>query len=249
MNLFITGANQGIGYYLAAQALEEGNAVSVLDVETDRLAALAAAHPGRLLCHRADVRDAEAVRRAVEATAAQFGRIDAAIHNACLCPKVQEARDSASHRAVFDVNYFGALHVTQCVLPHMRRQGGGRVFFTCSGVGITGFAGLTAYAPSKAALEALAKCCALECAGAGVTFHILHPPLTRTRSSAFLPVPPAFMADPEIVGRGLAKRLTSRRFVLCHSLLQRVQTQACYLFPIRMGRLLTRMTARCNPRA
>ena len=43
MNLFITGANQGIGYYLAAQALEEGNAVSVLDVETDRLAALAAA--------------------------------------------------------------------------------------------------------------------------------------------------------------------------------------------------------------
>lgn len=75
MNLLITGANQGIGYYLAAQALEEGNAVSVLDVETDRLAALAAAHPGRLLCHRADVRDAEAVRRAVEATAAQFGRI------------------------------------------------------------------------------------------------------------------------------------------------------------------------------
>lgn len=129
------------------------------------------------------------------------------------------------------------------------RQGGGRVFFTCSGVGITGFAGLTAYAPSKAALEALAKCCALECADAGVTFHILHPPLTRTRSSAFLPVPPAFMADPEIVGRGLAKRLTSRRFVLCHSLLQRVQTQACYLFPVRMGRLLTRMTARCNPRA
>lgn len=64
MNLLITGANQGIGYYLAAQALEEGNAVSVLDVETDRLAALAAAHPGRLLCHRADVRDAEAVRRA-----------------------------------------------------------------------------------------------------------------------------------------------------------------------------------------
>ena len=249
MNLFITGANQGIGYYLAAQALEEGNAVSVLDVETDRLAALAAAHPGRLLCHRVDVRDAEAVRRAVEATAAQFGRIDAAIHNACLCPKVQEARDSASHREVFDVNYFGALHVTQCVLPHMRRQGGGRVFFTCSGVGITGFADLTAYAPSKAALEALAKCCALECADAGVTFHILHPPLTRTRSSAFLPVPPAFMADPEVVGRGLAKRLTSRRFVLCHSLLQRVQTQACYLFPLRMGRLLTRMTARCNPRA
>lgn len=250
MNLILTGANQGIGYFLAAQALEDGHSVSVLDVETDHLTALAAAHPGRLLCHRADVRDAEAVRRAVEATEAQFGRIDAAVHNACLCPSAPlKAADDGLYREVFAVNYFGALHLTQSVLPHMRGQGGGRILFTCSGVGITGFADLTAYASSKAALEALAKCCALECADAGVSFHILHPPLTRTRSSAFLPVPPAFMADPEAVGRGLARHLTSRRFVICHTAAQWLQTQLCYLFPLQMGKLLAKMTARCGGRA
>lgn len=108
---------------------------------------------------------------------------------------------------------------------------------------------MISYALSKAALEALAKCCNLECAETGVTFPLLHPPLTRTRSSAFLPVPPAYMADPEVVGCGLAKRLSARGFVQCHSALQRVQTQICYGFPIQLGQLLTKMTARCDPRA
>ena len=67
---------------------------------------------------------------------------------------------------------------------------------------MTGFGGLSAYASTKGALEALAKCLNIEEADAGVTFHILHPPLTRTASSSPLPVPPEFMADPEKVGRG-----------------------------------------------
>ena len=59
------------------------------------------------------------------------------------------------------------------------------------------------------ALEALAKCLNLEYAGDGVTFHLIHPPLTRTQSSAPLPVPPEMMADPETVGRGLARRFVA----------------------------------------
>lgn len=105
------------------------------------------------------------------------------------------------------------------------------MIFTSSGVGITGFPGLSAYASTKGALEALAKCLNLEYAGDGVTFHLIHPPLTRTQSSAPLPVPPEMMADPETVGQGLARRLFSPRFLLCHSLLQKVQTLLCYAFP------------------
>ena len=36
-NIIITGANQGIGYYLAEQALKDGNKVAVLDIEIDHL--------------------------------------------------------------------------------------------------------------------------------------------------------------------------------------------------------------------
>ena len=52
------------------------------------------------------------------------------------------------------------------------------------------------------------------------------------------------MADPENVGRGLARRLFSPRFLLCHSLLQKVQTLLCYAFPLPMGSLLAKLTAR-----
>ena len=48
-NIIITGANQGIGYYFTEQALKDGNKVAVLDVETDKLEALAQAFPKQLL--------------------------------------------------------------------------------------------------------------------------------------------------------------------------------------------------------
>lgn len=51
-NIIITGANQGIGYYFTEQALKDGNKVAVLDVETDKLEALAQAFPKQLLCFR-----------------------------------------------------------------------------------------------------------------------------------------------------------------------------------------------------
>ncbi|HIX59034.1 MAG TPA: SDR family oxidoreductase, partial [Candidatus Blautia gallistercoris] len=130
------------------------------------------------------------------------------------------------------------------ILPYLQAQRKGKVIFTSSGVGITGFPGLAPYVSSKGALEALAKCLNLEYASDGISFHIFHPPLTRTRSSAPLPIPGEFMADPKKVGYDLAKHLSSRRFLICHSFGQKIQTLACYLFPLKMGRLLSKMTAR-----
>ena len=45
-------------------------------------------------------------------------------------------------------------------------------------------------------------------------------------------------------GQGLARRLFSPRVLLCHSLLQKVQTLLCYAFPLPMGSLLAKLTAR-----
>lgn len=106
-----------------------------------------------------------------------------------------------------------------------------------------GFVNISAYAASKGALEVLAKCLNIEYQNSGVTFHLLHPPLTRTTSSSPLPVPRKFMADPEKVGRGLAKNLHRNRFIICHSFAQRLQTRMAYLFPIRLGKLMSKMTA------
>lgn len=52
------------------------------------------------------------------------------------------------------------------------------------------------------------------------------------------------MADPEKVGIGLAKHIQGKSFMICHSFGQRVQMSVRYLFSVRMGKLMSKMTAR-----
>lgn len=145
-------------------------------------------------------------------------------------------------RRVHEVNFYGALHLVRAVLPHMLSQKRGRVFFVSSGVGVTGFTGISPYASSKGALESLAKCLHLEYRAQGVTFHLMHPPLTRTASSSPLPVPEEMKEDPEKVGRGLARCLNKNRFIICHSAAQTLQTKMAYRFPLALGGLMSKMT-------
>ncbi len=56
-------------------------------------------------------------------------------------------------------------------------------------------------------------------------------------------MPKEFMADPVKVGTGLAKHIDKKSFIICHSFGQKVQTLACYLFPIKIGKLMSKMTA------
>ncbi len=243
-NIIITGAGQGIGFYLAEQLLIDGNRVAVLDIDVSGLEDCKRRFDG-LTVFEADLRDGNAVREAVDAAAEAMGGVDIAIHNACKCTFAGEAEtDLEEYRDVFEVNYFGALRLVKSVVPHMERRSGGRIIFTSSAVGVTGFANISPYSSTKGALESLAKCLRLEYERRNITFQIIHPPLTRTRSASPLPVPDAFKADPKQVGHGLAKRLRSKRFIICHSVNQKIQTMGCYLFPLKMGSLLAKLTAK-----
>lgn len=245
-NIIITGANQGIGYYLAEQLLKDGNKVAVLDIETDNLKGLVQAFPKQLLCYKADVCDDTQINAAVKEIAAAFHSIDIAIHNACLCTFDNEHNTTLDvYEQVFNVNYYGGLRLAKSVLPYMQTQKKGKIIFTSSGVGVTGFIGISPYASTKGALESLAKCLNIEYASDGISFHITHPPLTRTKSATPLPVPKEFMADPQKVGRGIARHIFSKRFIICHSFSQKLQTLLCYLCPIKMGKLMSKMATRC----
>lgn len=244
-NIIITGANQGIGYYFVEQALKNGYKVAVLDIDTGNLEILARLFPNKLFYYKADVCDEIQIRTAIADIIKKFQRIDIAIHNACLCTFDKETATGFNmYERVFEVNYYGALRLVKSVLPYMQAQKNGKVIFTSSGVGVTGFIGISPYASTKGALEALAKCLNLEYASVGVTFHIIHPPLTRIKSSEPLPVPKEFMANPQKIGYGLAKHISSKRFIICHSFVQKIQTIVCYLFPIKMGRLMSKMASR-----
>jgi len=244
-NIVITGANQGIGYYMAERLLADGNAVAVLDLNIENLQELKSKYKDRLLSCICDMEDTEAVTNTIDKIAASFGSIDIAVHNACYCTfDSMEATGEYIYKKVFNVNYFGALRLTKALIPYMKKQKNGRIIFTSSGVGVTGFFKISPYASSKGAIESLAKCLSIEYQYYGITFHIIHPPLTRTKSAEPLPIPKEFKADPKTVGYGIARHLQSKGFVICHSFGQKIQTKLCYLFPLAFGRLMSKMTAR-----
>lgn len=137
-NIVISGANEGIGFHMAKALLEAGHRVAVLDIALDGASVLAETHPGSCLCIEADVRDFAALERAVAEAASSFGGIDAAVQNACLCP-FESFADSTDeiYLSAYYVNFLGAVHLARAALPHMNE--GGRIAFTSSGVGVTGF--------------------------------------------------------------------------------------------------------------
>ena len=244
-NIVITGANEGIGYYFIEQLLKDGNKIAVIDIETNNLEELKIKYPNNLFFFKVDVRNEIDMQSNITKIVEDFHTIDIAIHNACLCTFDMEVdTNENTYRDIFEVNYFGALRLAKGVLPYMRKQKSGKVIFTSSGVGVTGFIGISPYASTKGALESLAKCLNLEYAKDNISFHIAHPPLTRTKSASPLPVPKEFMATPDKVGQGLAKHIMSKRFIICHNFGQKIQTIACYFFPIKMGKLLSKMTTR-----
>ena len=81
-NIIITGANQGIGYYMVEKLLAEGNKVSVLDIHTDNLVKLKEKNYS-LIYYKVDLRNYDEVKSAVDETVAEFETIDIAVHNAC----------------------------------------------------------------------------------------------------------------------------------------------------------------------
>ncbi|MFT8316306.1 MAG: SDR family NAD(P)-dependent oxidoreductase [Clostridium sp.] len=243
--LLITGGNEGIGYFMARQWLENGNCVSVLDLNCENIDKLKETYSKTLLSFKCDVCDTESVKMAVNQTNAQFGSINYAVHNACLCLfKSFEEHNIEDFDRVMDVNFHGAINLAKAVLPVMKMQRQGKICFTSSGVGVTGYINISSYACSKGAIESLAKCLNNEYVDSGVTFHIMHPPLTNTKSSSPLPVPKEFKASPEKVGKGFIKHIDSKKFIITSSFSDAVSTKLSYLFPLLIGKMMVKMTKR-----
>lgn len=205
-NVIITGANQGIGYFLMLQLLKDGHNVAVLDLEISNVEAIRSDYHNHLQAMVCDVRDAAVVDRCAAEIYKEFGSIDIAIHNACLCTfGCADQTAEEVYKNVFDVNYFGALRLTKAVVPYMRKNHKGKIIYTSSGVGVMRVFNISPYASSKGAIEALAKCLGIEYQKDGIDFHIFHPPLTKTKSSEPLPVPKEFLHCPKRLAQDLPK--------------------------------------------
>ncbi|MBW8484045.1 SDR family NAD(P)-dependent oxidoreductase [Actinomadura parmotrematis] len=173
---FVTGASRGLGRAFTEAALAAGDGVAGAARDVAPLADLAAAHPGRLLPLTLDVTDRAAVRAAVDEAVDHFGRLDVVVNNAgFLAMGMLEEFTEEEARAQFDTNVFGALWVTQAVLPHLRARRSGHILQISSIGALAGFAMTGLYSASKFALEGMSEALAAEAADFGVKVTIVEP--------------------------------------------------------------------------
>lgn len=172
----ITGASRGLGRAFAEAALAAGDRVVALSRTVGAMDDLAAAHRDRLLAFSLDITDRAAVFAAVAEAVARYGRLDIVVNNAgFLTLGMVEEFTEEQARAQFEVNLFGALWVSQAVLPTLREQGSGHIVQISSVGALAGHPLTGLYSASKFALEGMSEALAAEAAEFGVRLTIVEP--------------------------------------------------------------------------
>lgn len=178
---FLTGTSKGFGRIWAEAALARGDHVAATARDAKALQPLVDRYGERVLALRVDVDDKATVDAAVAETIARFGRIDVAINNAGygLFGTIEEISE-AEARAQMETNFFGALWVSQAVLPQMRAQRSGHIIQVSSIGGINAFPTTGLYHASKWALEGFSQSLAAEVASFGIRVTLVEPAIYAT---------------------------------------------------------------------
>ncbi len=151
----VTGGSRGIGLAIARALVAEGVQVAVTGRSEAHLAAarpsIESAGPGAVETLQADVRRADEVARAIDATVARFGGLDILINNAGIGVfSSVAAMTAAQWTEVIETNLTGVFHACLAALPHLQRRGGGFIINISSLAGKNPFANGAAYCASKA---------------------------------------------------------------------------------------------------
>ncbi len=182
----VTGGSSGIGLAIAVRLARQGARVSLVSRDTAKLAlarqtVLAAVPGARVATAAADVSREPEVLAAMAAAERENGTVDILVTSAGVArPGRFTDLPTAEFERAVAVNYLGSLYAVKAVLPGMRARAEGAVVLVCSGAGLVGLFGYTAYAPSKFAVRGLAESLRGELAGSGVAVTIVYPPDTDT---------------------------------------------------------------------
>ncbi|HEX3782536.1 MAG TPA: SDR family oxidoreductase [Pseudonocardiaceae bacterium] len=169
----VTGADRGTGQAQAARLAAEGADVALLVLGDDaaETVALVEKHGRKATVHRADQRDLHATEEAVDAAAAEHGRLDivcaTAGRNGGNAPLWELSPET--FRDVVETNVFGTWHVLRAVVPHVLRQGpGGSIIVMGSTTESRGVATAAHYAASKHGVLGLMRSLASELGPSGI---------------------------------------------------------------------------------
>jgi short-subunit dehydrogenase len=175
---FVTGASTGLGKALVLELIAKKCKVvatsrNPLDIER-YLPNIQ--ENGNLLVLPLDVTDSQQMTRVVKAAKQKFGRIDVLINNAGFAyfSSIEHA-DDQQIKNMFAVNFWGAKHMIDHILPIMREQKGGNILNISSLGGLRAFAGFGYYHATKFALEGYSESLSQEVEPLGIGVSLVEP--------------------------------------------------------------------------
>lgn len=182
----ITGGSRGLGLELARQFGAEGARVAICARTAGDLRVALAELRGRgidAIALACDVASPHQVEQLIEAVARRWGRIDVLVNNAGIIQVgPQDCMTLEDYEQSLDVHFWGPLLTIQQALPHMRRQGAGKIVNIASIGGRISVPHLLPYCVGKFALVGLSEGLAAELAREGIRVTTVCPGLMRTGS-------------------------------------------------------------------
>lgn len=176
----VTGGTAGIGYAIAEKLLKAGAKVWIVGKNPEKGAAayqrLASLYGDLVRFYAADVASKEAIDALCTKLLEEDKGIDIVVHNAGItCDGLLLRFSDADWQRVLDVNLTSCLYVCRTLIRPMLKARKGKILLISSIVGLTGNAGQTAYAASKAGMIGFAKSLARELASRGICVNCIAP--------------------------------------------------------------------------
>jgi 3alpha(or 20beta)-hydroxysteroid dehydrogenase len=177
----VTGAARGMGEAHVRGLVDAGARVVATDVLDDLGTALADELGDSVMYRHLDVTDEVAWNEVVAEAEATWGPVGVLINNAgiVMFGSIVDLTAEQFQRTL-DINLTGVFLGMHCVVPSMKRAGGGSIVNISSTAGLQGYANLGAYVASKWGVRGLTKTAALELGAFGIRVNSIHPGPIRT---------------------------------------------------------------------
>ena len=178
-SVLVTGGNRGIGLAIARRLADDGDTVAITYRSGEP--------PEGFFAVRADVTDDASVDAAFRAVEAHQGPVEVLVANAGITRDTLLLRMTEDDfTVVLDTNLTGAFRVAKRAAKSMLRLKRGRIVLISSVVGLSGSAGQTNYAASKAGLVGFGRSLARELGSRGITVNVVAPGFVATDMTAAL---------------------------------------------------------------
>jgi NAD(P)-dependent dehydrogenase (short-subunit alcohol dehydrogenase family) len=199
----VTGASSGIGEATAERLAKAGYKV----YGTSRRGARTGKQSFEMLS--LDVTSDDSVEAAVAEVMRRDGRIDLLVNNAGfgVAPAGAEESSIDQARSIFETNFFGLVRMTRAVVPHMRRQGNGRIINIGSVLGFLPMPYGALYAATKHAVEGYSESLDHELRTRGIRVSVIEPAYTKTPFDANFMEPDAKLDAYHEAREGVTKRV------------------------------------------